>query len=538
MRLSLNPTLSIYKNKSNYSKESTHKNSTLPVKGMQLPGYKQVYTNNIKQISFGSVKDAELFKEIASLMAQKTSLMAQIAEKEMRLKQTLEAIALKSKFINAQVLNDAEKTMPSPASSLNKRIAGYFREKEEISCKFVQRLIKSKNDPSIEVPSCIMLHGPICTGKTSFVEGIKEQTQGFAEVINISNMLGNQGFESRLKRVLEEAKDRYTKEGKRTILLMDQPERILSINTSDASILGIKLDDFDKSMLDSYGNNANTISMFKSLLDDVSKIPHEGDSKISNKSAVTFLMTTSRPHLIHPDLTSRHGKITPISIGLASDFNIGEVLKFYFKKMNDVADNLKKSKPYPYYQYKIDGLVEITGKVKENLKKMIKDGTIDNLHVDYNNMPYAQIIANLNPNKSEGAYNNVGLREIVRNAFNDYLEKNPAESDYKDSFFKVLVNTKRDISPERYQKYLEIQKRFVDEEVDPDSLNQLIRQKQFGILSDKTKKLLEDHIEKIKSELKIISEQAELGSLNESQLARKKELEELLLVISKSEQDL
>ena len=145
---------------------------------------------------------------------------------------------------------------------------------------------------------------------------------------------------------------------------------------------------------------------------------------------------------------------------------------------------------------------------------MIENGTIDKLHVDYLNMPYQQLAKSINPNKTEGAYHNDGLRVIARDAFSDYLEKNPAEDDYRDSFFKVLINTKRDINPERYQQFSLIEKMLKDTEIDPNDLEQLLKQKKMGMLSEKKANLLKYHVEKIKSGLSGLNEQEKNGPFN------------------------
>lgn len=458
-------------------------------------------------------------------------------QKQARIKQIDALIEKTKKMIGYQGLQDSINEILSAAGGVKDRIAGYLNEKEDIATKFVQKLAKSKDDPLTDVPGCVILYGPTGTGKTTFLNGIKDQSKDYAEVIDISTILSGGGFKSILDRILKDAKVRYTKTQKRTILLMNDAEKIFAINKTDAQVFGIKLDDADNNMLDAYGNNTDKVAHFKALLDDVSKTPEEGKLDESNKSATTFFITTNYPHLIHPDILSREGKATKIPIGLAKDFNLGEVLRFYFEKMNNVADKIKGFKHNPDYKEAIDGLSGITEKGRENIKIMIENGTVDSLRVDYNNMPYEQIAKHLNPNKTEGAYSNDGLRVISQNAFLDYLEKNPLEDDYRDSFFKVLINTKRDVNPERLQKFNLIDRMLKDVEIDPNDLEQLLKQKQMGMLSEKQNNLLKYHIEKIKSGLSSLNEQEKAGPLNEAQLKRKQTLEDLQRKIDESEKN-
>lgn len=456
-------------------------------------------------------------------------------QKQARLKQIEKLIEKIKKLISYQGLQDSINEMLSATGGVMDRIAGYQKEKDAIGTKFIQLLAKSQDEPATtEVPACVILYGPTGTGKTTFLNGIREQSKDYAEVVDLTGKLEGAAWRKILDSFLDNAKNRYNDTKKRTIFLLNDAEFILSINKTDAPTLGIKLDDADNNMLNVYGNNADKIAYFKALFDDVSKIPDE-DKTASNKSAATFFVTTNYPHLIHQDILSREGKATKIPIGLASDFNLGEVLRFYFKKMNDVADKIKAFKHNPDYNEAIDGLAGITDKGRENIKKMIENGTIDNLHVDYNNMPYEQIATTLNPNKTEGAYSNDGLRVISQNAFLDYLEKNPAEDDYRDSFFKVFINTKRDVNPARYQKFNLIDKMLKDTEINPDDLEQLLKQKKMGMLSEKKANLLQYHVDRIKSSLNSLEEQEKNGPLTETQLKKKKELQELKQKIDASE---
>jgi len=476
-------------------------------------------------------KTIETDKKIAELAD------ANEEQKQARLKQLEELIEKTKKMISYQGLQDAVNEMFSAKGGIMERIAGYQKEKDEIGTKFVQLLAKSKDEPATEVPGCVILYGPTGTGKTTFLNGIREQSKDNAEVVDISSIMMMDSFLKILNDMLKKAKVRYKDEGKRTIFLMNDAEKIFAINKEDAPKMGIILDDSDIKMLEAYGNNYKTVAHFKQLLDEVSKIPVEGAENTDQRSASTFFITTNYPHLIHQDILSREGKATKIPVGLASNFNLGEVLKFYFKKMNDVADKLKAFKHNPDYKEAIDGIAGITDKGRENIKKMIENGTVDNLHVDYNNINYEKLAKSLNPNKTEGAYSNDSLRVISQNAFLDYLEKNPAEDDYRDSFFKVLINTKRDINPARYQKFKLIDKMLQDIEIDPDTLEQLLNQKKMGVLSEKKANLLQFHVEKIKTRLSSLKEQENNVPLTEAQLKKKKELEELQQKIDANEKN-
>lgn len=499
--------------------------------------YYSAYSNKMEEHYYKYKREIDKYEENIETDKEIVRLAkANAEEKAKRLKDIESNIEKIKKLISFQSLQDVINDMLSAKGGVLDRIAGYDKVKDEIKVKFVDKLAKSKDDPKTEVPGCVILYGPTGTGKTTFLQGIADQSKDVAEVVNVSRMQDSTNFFSILNKFLDEAKTRYIKEQKRTILLMDDAEQILSIDKQEAPKLGIELDESDISKLDAYGNNSKKIAKFKSLLDEIAKVP-EGGANIndSNKSAATFFITTNYPHLIHPDILTRSGKATKIAVGLASDFDLGEVVRFYFEKMNNVADTIKALKHNPDYKEAIDGIAGISDKGKANIKKMIEDGTIDRLHVDHDKIPYNKVAKSLNPNETEGAYSNDCIREISQNAFIDYLEKNPVEDDYRDSFFKVLINTKRDINPARLEKFTSIEKMIQEVEIDPDTLEQLLHQKEMGMLSDKSSNLLKYRVELIKAELKGLKEIESKENLSGEMIQRKQLLEELQLKIDEAE---
>ena len=131
-------------------------------------------------------------------------------------------------------------------------------------------------------------------------------------------------------------------------MLIDDAEKIFAINEQDAPLLGITLDNMDRSMLEKYGNNYDLISEFKQFLDSISKKPikdkNNGTDATDPRSATTVFITTNYPHLIHPDILSREGKATKISVGVPKNKDLVEVLSFYFKKMEETAQALRALK--------------------------------------------------------------------------------------------------------------------------------------------------------------------------------------------------
>ena len=490
--------------------------------------YNEAYYSKMEQHYHAPKREIERLEENLHVDRKVVELAdANEAQKAMRRQEINAAIARNRRLISYQGLQDSVNDMLAAKGGVNSRIAGYQDVKDEIGTKFVQKLAKSKTDSATDVPGCVILYGPTGTGKTTLLNGIADQSKEHADVVDISALQGRPRFFENLRPILDDAKDRYTNTGKRTILLLNDAEQLLSINKSDAPGLGIKLDENDANMLEAYGNNTGNVATFKSMLDDIAQVPAKSEPKTSNKSAATFFVTTNYPHLIHPDILSREGKATKIAVGLASGHNLAEVLRFYFEKMNKVADTIKGLKHTPDHGEAIDGLAGITDKARANLKQMIATGTVDKLNVDHENMPYAQIAKGLNPSETQGAYSNDRLRVISQDAFKDYLEGNPVEDDYRSSFFRVMRNTRRDINPARMQKFNLIDQMIKDKPIDTNTLEELLLQRGMGLMAEKDANILKYHTAKIKAELNSLKEQEAKGTLSEAQIKRKLELEEL-----------
>jgi len=498
MQLIVNPVLpNKQKNKNVRFQKNSDEKASLPIqKDFQLPRYNQVdknfqKTNINKKLGFGSVSIEKSLKQIENLMKE------------------------------------------------NSGIAGYLdvRNKlyETLLCPIVESIYGTDY---IKMPGVVILCGPTGTGKKTLLNEIAEKVKDHANVINISSIVAAPNFSEALIKELEQSKQRYKDTGKRTILVMDGPESFLSFNKSDIPMLGIKLDKYDENMLDANGNNRKNVCMFKFLLGDVAKIPAKNDPPDSCKSAATFFFTTNHPHLIDPSFITTHkGNFQKIVVDVASDNNLTEVLKFHFQKMSKVADAIKGLKHNPDYREVIDGLAGISNSAKYFIKEMIADGTIDKLHVDHENMPYSKLAKYLNPNKKEGAYSNDRLRFITNEAFKNYLTENPSKNDFKSSLFKVLMNTKRDISPEIYQKWQSTKKSMKCRSEDYiDKIEILLLQREIGLMTAKEANILNVNTKELKARLnRLKKSEAEGLLIREDVLQEKARLEELLRQINADE---
>ena len=260
----------------------------------------------------------------------------------------------------------------------------------------------------------------------------------------------------------------------------------------------------------------------KSLLDWISEKP---DGKNMEKSATTLFITTNYPHLIHQDLMKRKGKFLPIAVKPASGSNLKAVIKHYFKKYSDMLEAIKSHSSDANFRESLNGQIGLTEKAKHVLAEKAEKGTISNMYInseltDWPNWERFQKFTN--PSDSKGAYSNIEIKYMIKDAFERYTE-NPSKPMYQ-YFFDVKSETKRDITPKRYEKFKNIHNIVsdkVEEEVMDETtktFSELLKDYTNGNTNDEMSKMVEDKMEKIKKEFSILEEiKKEGGTLSQGE---------------------
>ena len=427
-------------------------------------------------------------------------------------------------------LNEAQRAvnkMYNAKGGLQERIAGYGAEKSKIERMFVMPLAKSLENPDVKIPSAILLHGATGTGKTTFLDAIAEQSAGYVVVDDMTEEKDSEVLVKDFYNKLRVARRRFLGKddvkspyGTRTILLINEAEKILAMTPEYAEEnLDYSLDESDKKLLRKYDEDTNlvdNVNFFKGFLDHCSQAP--ADENDIQRGGLTVFITTNYPHLIHPDLLTRDGKLPYIAINPAEDSNIEAVVKHY-AKLNSEA--LKGAKSVENIEH-IDTLIGLTDKAKATLKEYKKNGNLDKLYINYDAIPYDKIAAMFKPTKQLGAYSNDRYRKVSEDAFQNYLE-NP-ETPYYTHFLKVLMREKRDIGPKRYNKFNEIYKLLAPLEIG--EREELIRLEKMNALDEKYKARLEYIRMLEESDKENLLAKQKLGQINDKELERLKEIEE------------
>ena len=227
---------------------------------------------------------------------------------------------LKERAQKVQKLEEASKIAAAfkiPGSgTIDDSIAGYEAEKQIIRDIFTDQVAMEKAGMEADVPNSILFYGPIGTGKTTFVRAIANETD--CELIEMNPETEN--FRIEVQDKLEEARERYLNEGKRTII---------AINEIEAHLEDIK-------------SNYKNIVKMKSWLDNCAKLPTDN---LQNAYATTFFFTTNHPLEISDEILPREEKIKKlISLEPAAEGNIEEIIRFYIQKFDKSGEIINPDK--------------------------------------------------------------------------------------------------------------------------------------------------------------------------------------------------
>ena len=381
----------------------------------------------------------------------------------------------------------------------------------------------SAKDNSVKLPNAVVLYGATGVGKTEMLRGIEEQCKEVANVVHFPMDTTLKDFKDAMIKLLAAAKDTYRNQKKRTIILFDEAEKYISMTSNQAKRYGADFEPDDFDILKKFGdNNGDNVQYMKSLLDWISEKP---DGKNMEKSATTLFITTNYPHLIDQDLMKRKGKFLPVAVKPASGSNLKAVIKHYFKKYSDMLEAIKSHSTDANFRESLNGQIGLTEKAKHVLAEKAEKGTISNMYInseltDWPNWERFQKFTN--PSDSKGAYSNIEIKYMIKDAFERYTE-NPSKPMYQ-YFFDVKSETKRDITPKRYEKFKNIHN-IVSDKVEEEVMDEtnktfydLLKDYTNGNTNDEMSKMVEEKMKKIKKKFSELEEiKNEGGTLSQGE---------------------
>lgn len=336
----------------------------------------------------------------------------------------------------------------------------YQKELDLIDDILIDPLKFSDND---NIPPSLLLG---CSDDSTMETILKEvKKRACADVITISEPTGN--AISELNKALKNSRNEYLAKGKRTIIVINDAEKIIGIQPVIAKEHSdFEINNEDIKYLESLGNNTRKVNFFKSLLDNVSKIPKEDDAD-TTRCATTIIFTTKHPHLIHPDLLSRSGKMRMLFFPLIEGEIIKEVIQSEIKKLNDLINsidsqtNLETSQHFEF----------LSSEGKKRLQKLKTEGTLNQLNIKNDDVICKKLMDFITKTQDKGTFSVSSYGQIARNALSDYLEE--PNIPYSTHFIFNLGIVDREISPEKLKKWKSIEKTLLPKKLSPKEIFEL-----------------------------------------------------------------
>lgn len=434
-----------------------------------------------------------------------------------------ELIAKNEKLIDYAGLQKTINDMLNGKGGLEERIAGYKQVKSKIR-QFVENIKNAKDNPDGYVQPCVILYGATGTGKSTFLHAIESMNLDNVAIIRF-NEDQSTPFMDRFRTAMNEAKQRYLNTQQRTILLMDDAEKYFAMSESDAKAhYADELDEDDLERLrtiNANGTNRN-VKDFKAILDELAMIPTDDEDRNSYKSAMSIFITTNHPNIIDRQLIKRPEKMDAYHVGPAKGEDLIAVVKFYFKDKISVLNQIKMFKDRPDRDAAIDGLSGISLDAKESIKEMFRQGKADIYSIDIDDIDFDALTEDIQPNIEDGAYSNVMIKTIAKNAFSNYLTD--PENSFVQHFYDELENTARDIEPQRYAGYLDSAKNVnlykdrkeknLDDEYE---FVKMLNTNNKGLLKKEAKKNLNSYIQDMRVRKENLDDKKNIGNISETE---------------------
>jgi len=207
----------------------------------------------------------------------------------------------------------------------NKAIQGFNIEKERFFNDFLEP-IASNNIYSETVPS-VALSATDKYVLDMFKKAILSYS--YMNKINLVEIPANTNPQDLVKLISAQLKknaEYFAKNQRRSIIILNNPENFIGLDSSEVENFSpLKLSKKDVKLI-SQNNNFSNINYFKSILDFCNKLP----IFTNNGCATTFIFSTQKPQLIHPDM--RDGKMEKFHIDFPKADDIEEIIKTHLIK--------------------------------------------------------------------------------------------------------------------------------------------------------------------------------------------------------------
>ena len=322
------------------------------------------------------------------------------------------------------------KTTTSSDNVFFESVLGYKKAKEELYNTYLNRIFNPNSTINHRVPASIVLAFSDKGVLTDFKKGIYDSAKKLGLQCNdFSPIMATDSWKKALRMQLEKNKEHYKKTGKRSIIFIDNSENILGMNIQDAN--DRRNFSYDNAELQILKSNKNTdrVNTFKSLLDVCQGLPNSKQSGY----ATTFIFTSTKPYLIHPD------------------FRTGKMEKFYIHPMENEEYPVWLNMQFENAKQEVLDLILNSEELNDD-ERAVKCQKLNTAELPVNSPLTSLASAFLMPNTFMGGYSVDTIKSVLKKACAKKSEL-PYSIPFSMVFADIISKTPRDISANEIKKY-------------------------------------------------------------------------------------
>ena len=334
-------------------------------------------------------------------------------------------------FYNVSFGSDSfTQTTTSSNNAFFESVLGYQKAKEELYNTYLNRIFNQNSTINHRVPASIVLAFSDKGVLAEFKQGIYDSAKKLGLQCNdFSPIMATDSWKKALRMQLEKNKEHYKKTGKRSIIFIDNSENILGMNIQDAN--DRRNFSYDNAELQILKSNKNTdrVNTFKSLLDVCQGLPNSKQSGY----ATTFIFTSTKPYLIHPD------------------FRTGKMEKFYIPTMEKEEYSVWLNMQFENAKQEVLDLILNSEELNDD-ERAVKCKKLNTAELPVNSPLTSLASAFLMPNTFMGAYSVDTIKSVLKKACAKKSEL-PYSIPFSMVFADIISKTPRDISANEIKKY-------------------------------------------------------------------------------------
>lgn len=171
------------------------------------------------------VKEGQYLLTDAEKEVEESNKIKDTTIQELNENDTIEAINLK-RIQKNDALNNLQAKLADNSKGFG-RIAGYNKEKEILEKYFISEIKKEQAGEKANVPNSVLFFGPTGNGKTTFARAFAAETG-----CKLEKMRSNKDFLALLNKKLNEAENLFQTQGIRSILFIDELDKITGKNSA------------------------------------------------------------------------------------------------------------------------------------------------------------------------------------------------------------------------------------------------------------------------------------------------------------------